>query len=62
MNADLQMQSTEIIRLDPELRRFRCECMSCQSLGIASWATKIMRARRMTMADLTRCFVLGFEG
>ena len=49
------------IRLDADLRAFLLDAMSCQSPGIAAWATKIMRAGRMTMADLERCLILGFE-
>jgi hypothetical protein len=50
-------------RLDPNLRQFlRRECiLYCQSLGIAAWATTILRQKWMTMRDLERCFVLGFN-
>ena len=50
-------------RLDPELRQFlRRECIQhCQSPGIAAWATTILRRNSLTMRDLERCFVLGFN-
>ena len=48
------------IRLDAELRGFMRECMSCQSLGIAAWATRIMRREWLTMQDLERALGLGF--
>jgi hypothetical protein len=49
------------IALDGDLRKFLREVRSGQCLALAAWATKILRARRMTMADLTRCVNLGFE-
>jgi len=51
----------QMIALDPDLRAFLNECFSCQSLGIAAWAARILRARKMTMKDLERCLNLGFE-
>lgn len=49
------------ITLDGELRKFLREVCSGQCLALAAWATKILRARQMTMADLERCLNLGFE-
>jgi hypothetical protein len=49
------------IRLDADLRAFLRECMNGQCLAIAAWATKILRAGEMTMADLERCLNLGFQ-
>jgi len=49
------------IQLDADLRAFLEEVMSCQSLGLAAWATRIVRRGTMTMSDLERCLVLGFE-
>lgn len=48
------------IRLDADLRAFLRECRKGQCLAIAAWATKILRAGEMTMADLERCLNLGF--
>ncbi|NLE59327.1 MAG: hypothetical protein GX616_13280 [Planctomycetes bacterium] len=49
------------IRLDADLRAFLRECRKGQCLAIAAWATKVLRAGEMTMADLERCLNLGFE-
>ena len=50
------------ITLDHDLRDFlRGECLTCQSLAIAAWASRILRAKTMTMQDLERCLNLGFE-
>lgn len=49
------------IRLDADLRAFLRECRKGQSLALATWATKILRAGQMTMTDLERCLNLGFD-
>lgn len=51
------------IPLDKDLRTFlRKDVLAdCQSPAIAGWACRILRAKRMTMADLERCLNLGFE-
>lgn len=53
---------TQPIALDADLRAFlRDECVGCQSLAIAAWATHLLRAGEMTVRDLERCLNLGFE-
>ena len=64
-NADMRTnvktaKGHDHVRLDPELRGFMRECMSCQSPGIAAWATRIMRQGWLTMQDLERALALGF--
>ncbi|HKQ48617.1 MAG TPA: hypothetical protein VJZ71_11150 [Phycisphaerae bacterium] len=49
------------IALDRDLRAFLRECLSCQSLAIGAWASRILRAGTMTLKDLERCLNLGFE-
>lgn len=51
----------EKVVLDPDVRAFLKECMSCQSLAIGAWATRLLRAGTMTLKDLERCLNLGFE-
>ncbi|TWT44996.1 hypothetical protein RAS1_14160 [Phycisphaerae bacterium RAS1] len=52
---------TTTMRLDNDLRKFLRECARCQCLGIAAWASRILRAREMAVADMERCLKLGFE-
>jgi hypothetical protein len=54
-------QDPQTIRLDADLRAFLREVCSGQCLALAAWATRILRAGSMTMADLERCLNLGFE-
>jgi hypothetical protein len=61
INATPDEAAEQPIALDGELRRFLREVCSGQCLALAAWAAKILRARQMTMADLTRCLNLGFE-
>ena len=49
------------VRLDAGLRAFLRKARAGQCLAIAAWAAQILRAGRMTMADLERCLNLGFE-
>ena len=51
----------QTIKLDRDLRAFLRDCMNCQSPALAAWATRIMRANKMTVSDLARAINLGFE-
>jgi hypothetical protein len=61
MTATTDKAPHETIRLDPDLRAFLKDVRACQCLALAAWAAKILRANAMTMSDLERCFVLGFQ-
>lgn len=56
-----ERQDSKPITLDPDLRAFLRDCLSCQSLAIAAWASRILKAGEMTLKDLERCLNLGFE-
>lgn len=56
-----EMQDSKPIRLDTDLRSFLREVASGQCLALAAWASKLLRADQMMMADLERCLNLGFE-
>lgn len=53
--------TTETTPLDADLRSFLKEVRACQCLALAAWAAKILRAGRMSVKDLERCFRLGFD-
>ena len=61
MTTTNERDDAKPIALDPDLRAFLRECLSCQSLAIGAWASRILRAGEMTLKDLERCLNLGFE-
>ncbi len=61
MTTNTDKAANEIIGLDRDLRAFLKEVRAGQCLALAAWAAKLLRAGAMTMADLERCFNLGFE-
>ena len=54
--------ATTQIDLDEALHAFLGSVRSGQSLDLAAWAARVQRRGTLSMRDLERCFVLGFEG
>ena len=44
------------------LRTFLRRCSQGQSLNVAYWAAKLLKAGKLTEKDIARCFALGFNG
>jgi len=49
------------IKLDRDLRRFLRQVRSGQSLWLGAWASRVLDAGEMMMADLEKCLNLGFD-
>ena len=54
--------ATSQIDLDDALDSFLGSVRSGQSLDLAAWAARVQKRGTLSMRDLERCFVLGFEG
>ena len=54
--------ATTQIDLDDALHAFLGNVRSGQSLDLAAWAARVQKRGTLTMRELERCFVLGFEG
>ena len=54
--------ATNQIDLDDALYAFLGSVRSGQSLDLAAWAARVQKRGTLTMRELERCFVLGFEG